>query len=270
LGFGYKWDMGWMNDTLKYFQFDPVHRKYHHNLLTFRGMYQYAENYVLPLSHDEVVHLKGSLLSRMPGDVWQKFANLRLLLGYMMAYPGKKLLFMGAEFGQWKEFNEATSLEWYLLGDERHRQMQDWSRAVTRLYRDTPALHETELSASGFEWVDCNDAESSIISFLRFPEKHDQAWLFVFNFTPVPRLQHNVALPWGGKWQHVLSSDDPRFGGSGLGLQPTIEADAKPLFGRSHTGVFEIPPLGLVIYQASVEAPRVEHGGTKDAAQPVP
>ncbi len=250
LGFTFKWNMGWMHDMLEYVEKDPIYRRYQHNNLTFGMLYQYSENFMLPFSHDEVVHLKKSMLSKMPGDDWQKFANLRLLLGYMMGYPGKKLLFMGAEFGQWSEFNENTGLEWNLLTWDRHREMQQWTRAVVSLYSTQPALHQWEQHSDGFEWVECNDRDTSTVSFLRFPEGRKEACLFICNFTPVPRLAHRVGLPWGGTWELVLDSDDHRFGGSGVGMRQTVQAEEHWSSGRPMSGVFEVPPLGVLIYRS--------------------
>jgi 1,4-alpha-glucan branching enzyme len=196
LGFGLKWDMGWMHDTLRYLSLDPIHRKYHHNDLTFRGLYLWSENYCLSLSHDEVVYGKRSLLSKMPGDDWQKFANLRLLLGYMIVQPGKKLLFMGGEFGQWNEWNHNASLDWHLLDSPAHAGLARWAADVNHFYQDEPALHETDCDPSGFEWVDANDADNSMLSFLR-RTRDARTWLLVVcNFTPVPR--HDYHRPSGG------------------------------------------------------------------------
>ena len=188
LGFHMKWDLGWMNDTLDYFKLDPIFRKFHHTNLTFRRMYQYSENFVLPLSHDEVVHLKASLLSKMPGDEWQKFAGLRLLFAYMWAQPGKKLLFMGGEIGQWKEWNHDTSLDWDLLEEPRHAGLQLWVRDLNRLLAEEPALHELDFDPKGFDWIDCNDADHSIVSLVRRGVRADDVVVAAFNFTPVPRV----------------------------------------------------------------------------------
>ena len=255
LGFGYKWDMGWMNDTLKFFQFDPVHRKYHHNLLTFRGMYQYAENYVLPLSHDEVVHLKGSLLSRMPGDVWQKFANLRLLLVNQWTQPGKKLLFMGGEFGQWAEWNHDSSLDWNLLAWESHKGAQKLVDDLNRLYRTEPALHEGDCQNFGFEWIDANDSEQSVTTFLRRARDPKDVLLIAINYTPVPRPNYRVGVPIGGTWREVLNSDARIYWGSGQGNLGTVDASPLPHYRWPRSLTLNLPPLGAVILKPAGTTP---------------
>ncbi|RLA85014.1 MAG: 1,4-alpha-glucan branching enzyme, partial [Deltaproteobacteria bacterium] len=212
LGFGLKWDMGWMHDTLKYMSCDPLFRKYHHELLTFRLLYAFGENFLLPLSHDEVVHQKGSLYQKMPGDRWQKFANLRLLYGYMYAQPGKKLLFMGQEFGQTCEWNHEGELPWQLLDDPLNRGLKSWLRDLNHLYRQEPALYSSDFSPEGFRWVDFGDRENSIISFLRQAE--GSTLLCVFNFTPVPRTDYRIGVPRAGFWREVLNSDGKDYGGS--------------------------------------------------------
>ncbi|MBV8234448.1 MAG: 1,4-alpha-glucan branching protein GlgB, partial [Acidimicrobiia bacterium] len=217
LGFGFKWDMGWMHDTLDYLGLDPVYRKYHHNQLTFRILYAFAENFVLPLSHDEVVYGKRSLLEKMPGDDWQKFANLRLLLGLLFTQPGKKLLFMGGDIGQRNEWNYDASLDWHLLGDARHSGIQNWVRDLNQLYRDEPALHALDCDAAGFEWVDCDNAEESAVGYLRKGKAADELLLVACNFTPVPRHDYRIGVPRGGRWDEVLNSDAPVYGGSGQG-----------------------------------------------------
>jgi 1,4-alpha-glucan branching enzyme len=245
LGFGFKWNLGWMHDMLDYMAKDPVYRSYHHQLITFSLMYAFTENFVLPFSHDEVVHLKGSMLSRMPGDEWQKFANLRLLYGYMFGHPGKKLLFMGDEFGQWNEWNHDTSLDWHLLAGERHRGLQRWVRDLNSLYRGEPALHQRDHEPAGFEWVDCNDNARSVVSFLR-RGGDGPALLFACNFTPVPRHDYRLGVPSGGRWDEVLNSDATSYGGSGQGNFGGAEAAARPLHGRSYSLGITIPPLGIV------------------------
>ena len=207
LGFGMKWNMGWMHDTLEYLSRDPVFRKYHHNQLTFSLWYAFFENFLLPLSHDEVVHGKGALIGKMPGDDWQRFANLRLLYGYMWAHPGKKLLFMGGEFGQRREWQHEESLEWHVLDHAAHRGVQDWVRDLNRLYRAEPALYEQDMSAAGFEWMDCNDLEQSVISFVRRGTQAEDEILVVCNFTPVVRDNYRVGVPRGGWWRELLNSD---------------------------------------------------------------
>ncbi|RYZ65299.1 MAG: 1,4-alpha-glucan branching protein GlgB, partial [Proteobacteria bacterium] len=247
LGFGYKWDMGWMNDTLKYFKEDPVHRKYHHNKLTFRSMYQYAENYVLPLSHDEVVHLKGSLLSRQPGDVWQQFANLRLLLMNQWTQPGKKLLFMGGEFGQWGEWNHDQSLNWDLLWWASHKGVQQLVDDLNRLYRDRPALHEGDCEPFGYEWIDANDAEQSVVTFLRRGRNPKDVAIVAINYTPVPRENYRIGLPFGGTWREALNTDDHKYWGGGLTNGGALEASPLNHHRWPRSLTLTLPPLGGII-----------------------
>ena len=249
LGFGMKWDMGWMHDTLKYLSHDPIHRRYHHNLLSFRGLYMWSENFCLSLSHDEVVYGKKSLLNKMPGDWWQQRANLRLLLGYMIAQAGKKLLFMGGEFGQWNEWNHDTSLDWHLLNQRDHAGIARWAADVNRLYREEPAMHEMDCEPGGFEWVDANDADNSIISLLRRGKSNDNWILVVCNFTPVPRHDYRVGVPKGGWWKEVLNSDGPEYGGSGLGNLGGREAWWTPSHGRPFTLSVTVPPLAMVVFK---------------------
>ena len=249
LGFGLKWDMGWMHDTLMYFSRDPIHRKFHHNLLTFRMIYSFHENFVLPLSHDEVVHGKGSLIGKMPGDEWQKFANLRILFGYMFAQPGKKLIFMGDEFGQVREWSHDMSLEWHVLQYPVHRGAQAWVEQVNRLYRAEPALHWFDNDPRGFEWVDCNDAPASVISLLRKGPSPDDVILGVFNFTPVPRLGYKVGVPAGGYWRELLNSDAKEYSGSGMGNLGGVEAKPEPSHGRPFSLTLTLPPLGALFFK---------------------
>ena len=249
LGFGMKWDMGWMHDTLEYFRRDPVHRRYHHDLLTFRGLYQFTENFVLPLSHDEVVYGKGSLLGRMPGDRWQKFANLRLLLGWMHCQPGKKLLFMGGEFGQWSEWNHETSLDWHVAGEPRHGGMLRWVGDLNRLHRSQPALHQRDFSPDGFAWADANDSEQSVASLLRFGDR--DIVLAVCNFTPVPRPNYRVGVPRGGRWVESLNSDAEIYGGSGWGNMGGLDAVQLPWHGRPWSLDVTVPPLAAVFLTSS-------------------
>ncbi|MBI2848414.1 MAG: 1,4-alpha-glucan branching protein GlgB [Chloroflexi bacterium] len=249
LGFGLKWDMGWMHDTLEYMSKEPVHRKYHNNNLTFRMLYAFFENFVLPLSHDEVVHGKGSLLGKMSGDDWQKFANLRLLFGYMYAQPGKKLIFMGSEFGQWREWYHEESLEWHLLQYERHRNLQQWVSDLNRFYQDEPALHQLENDWTGFEWIDCNDADSSIVSLIRRGKSTSDIVLAVGNFTPVPRSGYLVGVPRGGFWREVLNSDAREYGGSGLGNAGGMDAAPLPWHGRPYSLNLTLPPLSTLFFK---------------------
>ena len=248
LGFGLKWDMGWMHDTLVYMSHDPVYRKFHHNNLTFRMLYAFHENFILPLSHDEVVHGKGSLLGRMSGDDWQKFANLRLLFGYMVAQPAKKLLFMGGEFGQWSEWVHDGSLEWDLLESAPHAGLQRWVAELNRFYRSTPALYELDCHPAGFEWIDCNDTESSVLSLIRKGKSTDAIVLAACNFTPVPRPNYRVGAPRGGFWREVLNSDAAVYGGSGWGNMGGVDAVPIPMHGRPYSLTLTLPPLTAVFF----------------------
>ena len=249
LGFGMKWDMGWMHDTLVYFSKDPIHRQYHHSQLTFRMVYAWTENFVLPLSHDEVVYGKGSLVGKMPGDDWQKFANLRLLFGYMYAQPGKKLLFMGGEFGQWREWNHDESLDWNLLEYAPHQGLQKWVQDVNRLYRSEPALHELDFDQAGFEWIDCNDGASSTLSFIRKAKSTEDIVLVVCNFTPVARSGYRLGVPRGGLWKEILNGDSPDYGGSGQGNFGGLEAEPVPSHGRPHSLSLTLPPLAALFFK---------------------
>jgi 1,4-alpha-glucan branching enzyme len=246
LGFGMKWDMGWMHDTLGYMCKDPIHRQYHHNQLTFRLIYAYHENFVLPLSHDEVVHGKGSLLRQMSGDDWQKFANLRLLYGYMYAQPGKKLLFMGGEFGQWDEWYHEESLHWHLLELSPHASLQRWVEDLNRLYRNERALHQLDFDPRGFEWIDCNDSQNSVLSLIRKGRSESDILVIVCNFTPVPRLNYRVGVPTGGYWREILNSDAEEYGGSGHGNLGGVEASPIPFHSRSYSLNLTVPPLGAI------------------------
>jgi 1,4-alpha-glucan branching enzyme len=251
LGFGLKWDMGWMHDTLRYLAHDPIHRQYHHNELLFRMVYAFSENYVLPLSHDEVVHGKGSLLAKMPGDEWQKFANLRLLYGYMFGQPGKKLLFMGDEWGQGPEWNHDASLDWHQLEHPLHAGMQQWVADLNRLYRTEPALHDQDCTPRGFEWIDCNDSAASVISFIRKGAYTNEIILVLCNFTPVPRMEYQVGVPFGGFWEEVLNSDAAQYGGSGVGNCGGLLATATPCHGQPYSLTLTVPPLGVVFFKGA-------------------
>ena len=248
LGFDLKWNMGWMHDTLDYFTLDPVFRKYRPDLLTFSIWYAFSERYVLPLSHDEVVHEKSSLIGKMPGDEWRKRANLRLLYGYMFTHPGKKLLFMGGEFGQWSEWGHETGLEWHLLEYAPHQGILRWVADLNRLYRREPALHERDSDRGGFEWVDFSDAEKSVVSYLRRGRSADDVILVVCNFTPVPRYDYRVGIPFGGFWKEVLNSDAVEYGGSGVGNLGGVKAERVPVHGRPCSLPLTLPPLGAVIF----------------------
>ncbi|RJR36097.1 MAG: 1,4-alpha-glucan branching protein GlgB [Desulfobacteraceae bacterium] len=245
LGFGMKWDMGWMHDTLEYMSKDPIHRKFHHGKLTFRMLYAFHENFVLPLSHDEVVYGKGSLIRKMPGDDWQKFANLRLLFGYMYAQPGKKLIFMGGEFGQWNEWYHEASLDWSLLDNPYNLGLQRWVGDLNDLYRREKVLHRWDFDPSGFRWIDCSDSQQSTVSLMRTDGEEDPI-VVVCNFTPVPRQNYRVGVPSGGFWREVLNSDSTGYAGSGQGNMGGIHATPVPFHGFPHSLNMTLPPLGVV------------------------
>ncbi|MEJ5254176.1 MAG: 1,4-alpha-glucan branching protein GlgB [Acidimicrobiales bacterium] len=256
LGFGFKWDMGWMHDTLQYFAREPVYRRYHHDELTFRAVYAFTENFCLPLSHDEVVHGKGSLLHKMPGDRWQQFANLRLLYGYMFGLPGKKLLFMGDELAQPEEWNHDRELRWDLLDRDEHRQMLQWVTDLNRLLVGEPALHELDHDPAGFEWIDASDAASSVLSFLRLPRRDEPGGfvtpgarevLVVCNFTPVPREGYRLGLPRHGRWVELANSDAEVYGGSGLGNGGGFDAEDVPFHARPASAPLTLPPLAVLL-----------------------
>jgi 1,4-alpha-glucan branching enzyme len=248
LGFSYKWDMGWMHDTLAYLARDPIHRKYHHNQLTMRGLYAWSERFVLPLSHDEVVHGKRSLLRRMPGDDWQQFATLRLLYAYMYSQPGKKLLFMGGEFGQDREWNHDASLEWHLLDQLPHRQLQLLVGELNRLYREEPALHQLDCEPAGFHWLDADDAERSVLVYERIARDGDRI-IAALNFTPVPRFNYRIGVTAPGLWREILNTDAVNFGGSGQGNLGAAEAAPVRAHGREFSLNVTIPPLGAVLFR---------------------
>jgi 1,4-alpha-glucan branching enzyme len=252
LGFGWKWDMGWMHDTLLYASHDPIHRSHHHSELTFRMLYAFNENFVLPLSHDEVVHGKGSLLSKMPGDAWQKFANLRALYGYMWTQPGKKLLFMGGEIGQWAEWSHEASLDWHLLEHAPHRGLQRWVRDLNTCYRAEPALHELDCEPAGFAWIDCNDNEQSTLCYLRRAASSPGVVAVACNFTPVLRHGFRIGVPFGGRWREILNSDAPLYGGSGQGNLGGVDAEAHPWHGHAHSISIALPPLAVVVFKGAV------------------
>lgn len=254
LGFGMKWDMGWMHDTLEYMSKDPVHRKFHQNNLTFRMIYAFYENFILPLSHDEVVYGKGSLLGKMPGDDWQKFANLRLLFGYMFAQSGKKLLFMGGEFGQWREWAHEESLEWHLLQYQPHSGLQQWIADLNSFYRSQPALYQQDFEGSGFEWVDCNDFENSVVSFIRKGRAANEIILVVCNFTPTTLFKYRIGVPTAGSWREVLNSDAKKYNGSGQVNQRALKATGKPLHGRAYSIALTLPPLAVVFLKQTGQA----------------
>ena len=249
LGFGMKWNMGWMHDTLKYFSLDSIFRKYHHNELTFSIWYAFFENFVLPLSHDEVVYGKGSLLGRMPGDDWQKFANLRALFGYMWGHPGKKLLFMGGEFGQWNEWYHEESIHWHLLQHSTHQGVKRWVQDLNALLKNEPALHEKDFEMDGFEWADLSDWEGSVISFIRKGRSDREKVLVVCNLTPVLRMNYRIGVPDGGYWKELLNSDSTIYGGSGQGNMGGVDAVPVPMHGKYHSLSLTLPPLSTMFFK---------------------
>lgn len=253
LGFSYKWNMGWMNDTLAYMREDPVHRKHHHDLMTFGMVYAFDENFILPLSHDEVVHGKGSLLAKMPGDLWQKFANLRALFGFMYGYPGKKLLFMGAEFAQEREWSHDRSLDWHLCSDSRHAGVQRLVRDLNFLYRSTPALFEIDYDGAGFEWVDWSDRDNSVFSWIRRARNGDQL-VVVSNFTPVVRDGYRIGVSQTGSYVEAINTDATEYGGSGVGNFGRVETEPTPHHGRPHSLTLRLPPLATLILKAPAPA----------------
>jgi 1,4-alpha-glucan branching enzyme len=249
LGFGLKWNMGWMHDTLKYFREDPINRKYHHGELTFSLIYAFNENFVLPLSHDEVVHGKGSLIGKMPGDTWQQFANLRTLYGYMWAHPGKKLLFMGCEFGQRREWQHEENLEWWVLQYPEHSGLMHWISDLNRFYAAEPALHEVDFDPAGFEWIDANDSQLSTLSFIRKSRDAKSMVLVVCNLTPVPRENYLLGVPQPGYWREALNSDAAFYAGSGVGNQGGVHSSPVPAHGRYHAIRITLPPLSVVYFK---------------------
>lgn len=245
LGFSMKWNMGWMNDTLGYFEKEPVHRAFHHNDLTFSQMYAYSENFILPLSHDEVVHLKGSLIGKMPGDDWQKAANLRLLLSYQMLHPGKKLLFMGGEFAQWTEWSESRALDWHLCDVPLNRGVQLLVQALNHLYREQRALYAHDFESHGFEWIDCHDYQQSVLSFMRKSEH--ETLVCVFNFTAVVRANYRIGLPTAGRWTELLNSDAVAFGGGNQGNNGAVTAENQPWMNQPYSAELTLPPLAALV-----------------------
>jgi 1,4-alpha-glucan branching enzyme len=241
--------MGWMHDTLQYLQRDPVYRRFHHHELTFRAVYANSENYVLPLSHDEVVHGKGSLINKMPGDSWQQFANLRLLYGYMWGHPGKKLLFMGSEFGQRREWQHDEALEWWVLQHSEHSGLMQWMGDLNRAYRSETALHEVDFEPGGFEWIDCCDAEDSTLSFVRKSRDGESMVLVVCNFTPVPRENYLLGVPRAGYWREIINSDSTVYGGSGVGNYGGAPSHPVTAHGRYHAIRITLPPLAVVYFR---------------------
>jgi 1,4-alpha-glucan branching enzyme len=249
LGFGFKWNMGWMNDTLAYIGKEPVHRHWHHNNLTFGLLYAFSENFILPISHDEVVHGKGSLLGKMPGDEWQKFANLRAYLGFMWTHPGKKLLFMGCEFAQRREWSHDRGLDWHLVHEAPHAGVQRLVRDLNRLYRSTPALHALDCDGRGFEWIDASDSVSSTVSYLRKGAAPEDCAVVVCNFTPVVRRGYRVGVPYPGIYVERLNTDAAEYGGSGVGNAGQVTAAPHPWHGRPFSLDLTLPPLAALVLE---------------------
>jgi len=250
--FTMKWNMGWMHDMLDYFSREPVHRKYHHNNITFSMLYAFTENFVLPISHDEVVYGKRSLLGKMPGDEWQRFANVRAFLGYMYAHPGKKLLFMGAEIGQYEEWNHNAGVRWELLEFAFHRQLQHLVSELNRVYGEQPALYEVDYHWSGFEWIDFHDVEGSSISFVRRAQDPDNLIVVCCNFTPIPREKYRVGVPAEGFYQEILNTDAECFGGGNMGNGGMVSSESEPFHGREHSISITLPPLATVLFRRRV------------------
>ncbi len=246
LGFGMKWDMGWMHDSLEYFAKDPVYRRFEHQRLTFRMLYAWSESYMLPLSHDEVVHGKGSLLNKMPGDDWQKFANLRLLFGWMYAQPGKKLIFMGCEFGQWREWDHDSSLDWHLLNFPEHAGLSQWVGDLNRVLRTEKAMHELDFDPAGFAWIDVTDSDNGVVSLIRRAADPDNLVVVALNFTPIPRNNYQIGVPFPGYWQELLNSDSPTYGGSGQGNLGGVDSAPIGRHGHRHSITLTLPPLGAL------------------------
>jgi 1,4-alpha-glucan branching enzyme len=252
LGFGFKWNMGWMNDTLRYIERDPIHRQYHHNEMTFSLMYAFSENFILPISHDEVVHGKGSLINKMPGDEWQQFANLRAYLAYMWTHPGKKLFFMGGEFAQRQEWNHNASLDWHLLQYPYHSGVQQLVRDINHVYRQVPALHQLDCDGNGFEWLDVENSQHSILAFLRRGKPGCAPALVVVNFTPTPHFNYQVGVPQGGFYQEHLNTDAEKYAGSNMGNGGGVEAQMGEFRNQPYHLSLTLPPLALLVFEASV------------------
>ncbi len=265
LGFSMKWNMGWMHDMLHYMHMDPIHRRFHQNDITFSLMYAYSENFILPLSHDEVVHIKGSMINKMTGDLWQRFANLRAFYGYMWGHPGKKLLFMGAEFGQWSEWNYKESLDWHLLqppSDPRHAQLRSFVRDLNHLYMQEPALSELDTNPEGFSWIDCHDSENSVISFQRRGKKEADTLLFICNFTPVVRYDYRLGVPHEGVYREILNSDITHYGGSGVVNMQPMPSTLGNWQECSHSILLTLPPLATVVLKRQPD--ELEEGNKQD------
>jgi 1,4-alpha-glucan branching enzyme len=251
LGFGFKWNMGWMNDTLSYIQKDPVHRKYHHNQMTFGLHYAWSENFILPISHDEVVHGKGSMLTKMPGNAWEKFANLRAYYGFMWTHPGKKLLFMGQEFAQGREWNHAASLDWHQTDDPQHRGVQLLVRDLNAMYRETPSLYRHDTRPEGFEWLEVNDAENSIISYVRKGAGGEPMVVVVANFTPVERMAYRLGFPAAGHWAEIMNTDAGQYGGGNRGNAGGVNTEPTGWHNQAQSAMVVVPPLSVVVFRQS-------------------
>ena len=251
LGFTYKWNMGWMNDTLEYIKQDPVYRRYHHRLLTFSLLYAFSENYILPFSHDEVVHLKGAMWAKPPGDEWQRAATLRALYGYMYAHPGKQLLFMGAEIGQHREWSHDRSIDWHLLEQPLHRGLQQFVKDLNSAYVSEPALYECDFDPGGFQWIDCNDSDNSVVALLRRAQDHDDFVIAVLNFTPVARHGYVIGAPRPGRYRELLNSDAEVYGGSNIGNGGLVETESIPAHGHPQSLRLSLPPLGFLLLKPS-------------------
>ncbi len=249
LGFGFKWNMGWMHDTLRYMSRNPIYRRFHHDDLTFGLLYAFTENFILPLSHDEVVHGKGSLLGKMQGDRWQRFANLRAYYGFMWGHPGKKLLFMGCEFAQEREWNHDISLDWHLLDDPMHKGVQDVVRDLNHAYRRSPALHERDCEPDGFCWLVSDDRDNSILAFARFNRERSNIVIVVSNFTPVVRQEYRIGAPRGGFWREIVNTDAACYGGGNVGNGGGLHAQEEPSHGQSHSLCLTIPPLATIMLE---------------------
>jgi 1,4-alpha-glucan branching enzyme len=255
LGFSFKWNMGWMNDFIRYISMDPIYRKYHHNSLTFSIMYAFSENFILVLSHDEVVHGKCSMINKMPGDYWQKFAGLRACYGYMYGHPGKKLLFMGGEFGQFAEWDYRRSLDWHLLEYDMHKKLQKYIIDLNRLYKEEKAMYELDFSGEGFEWIDCNDADHSIVSFIRKGKDYRNMLIFVCNFTPVTHYNYRIGVPFDIYYKEVMNSDSSIYGGSNVGNYGGVNAEHYVMHNRPYSIKINIPPLATVVFKPQFDTP---------------
>jgi len=254
LGFTYKWNMGWMNDTLEYFKKDPIHRRYHHNLLTFSLLYAFSENYILPFSHDEVVHMKGSMWGKVPGDAWQKAATLRALYGYMYAHPGKKLMFMGSELGQPREWSHDRGLDWHLLDEPLHRGLRAFVCDLNRVYASEPALYQLDFESSGFQWIDCNDSDNSVVSLVRKAQRHDDFVVAVYNFTPIPRHGYVIGVPPAESYRELLNSDAATYGGGNLGNGGLVVPEPIASHGFAQSVRLTLPPLGFLLLKPATES----------------